>query len=111
VCSICFAAAKTCLKSLLRLPPPFPARCKLCCSKPWPYGTATTTTRSRCTDCGPRPVVWRPSWIGCWLIRVEIRPIVGSPSIYSMSGPTPLPFFIVPGWTPPTMSASELSAL
>jgi len=33
----------------------FPHRCKLFCSKPWPYGIATTSTRSRCTAYGPRP--------------------------------------------------------
>src|SRR6516162_8249505 len=58
-----------------------------------------------------RPDVWRPSWIGCWPTPVGMRSTVGSPSICSMSDPTSSPFFIVPGWTPPTMSASELSAL
>src|ERR1700740_301650 len=36
--------------------------------------------------------------------------IVDLPSIYSMSGRTSSPFFIVLGWRPPTISASEPSA-
>ena len=36
---------------------PLQVQAVLCYSKPWPYGIATRTTRSRCTAYGPRPDV------------------------------------------------------
>ena len=46
---------------------------------------------------------WKPSWTACSGATIGIRPIDGWRSISDTNGPIYSPFFIVPGWVPPTI--------